>query len=482
MKNIILILAASFVFTSCSENNYVLFSGNVSNSKDTTMRIGNINRDFKKEVTIDENGNFRDTLYITSPGAYSYQIGRSYAPVFFREGYDLNLSIDANDFYKSRKFKGKGSEVNNYHVAKSALKNELVGDAKTFFVVPLENFLIKIKKNKETLLAFLEASTLNGQDKEIQHKIIEHDYLLTRYNYDKFNYYHTKIHPELPEAYYDPIIEMDLDDEVSFIYDKSYRILIVENWRFTSKEAMEIDPSFTQVSFVKNKIKDIKSTKIKDFIVSMLFNQISLKNKNYETDYPRILEMLKGDQLKEKLMAKFVGVQNTKPEMPAPDFNYENYTGGNTTLKDLKGKLVYIEIWATWCGPCIKEMPALTQLIKDFKGRNVEFVSISVDSKRDYEKWRKMIPEKNVGGMQLLADKSLESDFMKAFSIGLIPRTLLLDEEGRIITIKAPRPSAANTKHYIDSLLTRTIMKTKTKTMSMTKSMTKSLTKPTKLQ
>jgi thiol-disulfide isomerase/thioredoxin len=203
----------------------------------------------------------------------------------------------------------------------------------------------------------------------------------------------------------------------------------------------------------------------------MLFRQISLKNKNYKTDYPRILEMLTADQLKEKITAKFVGVQNTKPEMPAPNFNYENYKGGRTTLKDLKGKLVYIEIWATWCGPCIKEMPALTQLIKNFKGKNIEFVSISVDSKRDYENWRKMIPEKNVGGMQLLADKSLESDFMKAFSISLIPRTLLLDEGGKIITPKAPRPSADNTKSYIDSLLNRTIIKTKTMTKTMTKPM-----------
>ena len=158
MKNIILLLAASFVFSSCSEKNYVIFSGNIANTKDTAMKIGNISRDFQKEVSIDENGNFRDTLYITSPGAYSYQIGRSYAAVFFREGYDLNLSLDANDFFKSRKFKGNGSEVNNYHVARSALKNKLVGDAKAFFVVPIEDFMTKIDKNKDIFLDFLEAS------------------------------------------------------------------------------------------------------------------------------------------------------------------------------------------------------------------------------------------------------------------------------------------------------------------------------------
>lgn len=93
-------------------------------------------------------------------------------------------------------------------------------------------------------------------------------------------------------------------------------------------------------------------------------------------------------------------------------------------------------------------------------------MSISVDSKRDYKNWRKMIPVNNVGGIQLLANKFLESNFMKAFGIGLIPRTLILDEEGKIITPKVSRPSATNTKPYIDSLLTRT------KTINRTKSIT----------
>ncbi|WP_456378085.1 TlpA family protein disulfide reductase [Lutibacter sp.] len=75
-------------------------------------------------------------------------------------------------------------------------------------------------------------------------------------------------------------------------------------------------------------------------------------------------------------------------------FNYENYKGGKTSLEDLKGKILFVEIWATWCGPCIKQMPALTQLIKDYKGKDIKFVSISIDSKNDYDKWRTMVPEK----------------------------------------------------------------------------------------
>jgi thiol-disulfide isomerase/thioredoxin len=457
MRNLILLTILFGTLCSCrqKENSYVLLSGNIKNSKETIIKMVNNSKSFEKKVTIDANGNFKDTLYIDEPGSYFYQIGRSYTNIFLKDGYDLTLNIDAEDFYKSTKYSGNGSEVNNYHVARGTLKNKLVGDAKIFFVVPVDDFLLKIQKNKEAFLELLETSSLTGQDKELQRKVVEYDYLLTRYNYDKFNHYHTKEHPVLPEGYYDPIRGMNMDDEESFNNIQSYRNLIIENWRLTSKEEMAKDPNLTLVNFVEGKIIDIKSTKIKDQIVSMLFRQMSLKNKNYEKDYPRIMDMLSDNKLKDRLTTRYKSVNDTKPEMPAPNFNYENHKGGTTSLKDLKGKIVYVEVWATWCGPCIKEMPALTQLIKDFKGQDIEFVSISIDSKNDYEKWKKMVPEKNVGGTQLLADKGLKSDFMKAFSVGLIPRSILLDEGGKIITHKAPRPSADNTKQYINNLLNK---------------------------
>jgi len=457
MKNSLLLIVAFTTLFSCAqkEKSYVLFSGNIENNKETIIEIGNSGRSFQKEIAIDSNGNFKDTLYIDNPGSYFYQIGKSYSTVFLKDGYNLTLSIDADDFYRSTKYTGKGSEVNNFNVARGTLNSKLVGDAKTFFVVPIDDFLLKIQKNKVAFLTLLEESDLSKEDKELQTKIIEYDYLLKRNNYHKFYSYHTKEYPELPAGYYDPIKQMDMDDEEAFNNIKSYRILITECWRLHLKEAQEKDPSISVLSHVENQIKDIKSTKIKDLIVSMLFKQMSLKNENYETDYPKIMAMLTDDKMKEKLTIRYKSVNDTKPEMSAPEFNYENHNGGTTSLNDLKGKIVYVEVWATWCGPCIKEMPALTQLIKDFKGKNIEFVSISIDSKNDYEKWKKMVPEKNVGGIQLLADKGLKSDFMKAFSVGLIPRSIMLDEEGKIITNKAPRPSAENTKQYLDSLLTR---------------------------
>ncbi len=135
---------------------------------------------------------------------------------------------------------------------------------------------------------------------------------------------------------------------------------------------------------------------------------------------------------------------------PSPNFvNYENFAGGNTSLSDLKGKYVYMDIWATWCGPCIREIPSLKKVEKQFEGKNIEFVSISVDEGRGYKGdaaeaykgWKKIIAEKELGGMQLLADNGFRSTFIQDYKINGIPRFILIDPEGNIVNSDAPRPS-----------------------------------------
>lgn len=135
---------------------------------------------------------------------------------------------------------------------------------------------------------------------------------------------------------------------------------------------------------------------------------------------------------------------------PSPIFaNYENFSGGNMSLSDLKGKYVYMDIWATWCGPCIKEIPSLKKVEKQFEGKNIEFISISVDDGRGYkgdasaayEGWKNMIAKKELGGMQLLADNGFKSQFIRDYKISGIPRFILIDPEGNIVNADAPRPS-----------------------------------------
>lgn len=76
---------------------------------------------------------------------------------------------------------------------------------------------------------------------------------------------------------------------------------------------------------------------------------------------------------------------------PSPTFeNYENFNGEKTSLSDLKGKYVYIDVWATWCGPCKAEIPSLKKVEKEYHGKNIAFVSMSIDDDRSHGgSWKK---------------------------------------------------------------------------------------------
>ena len=135
----------------------------------------------------------------------------------------------------------------------------------------------------------------------------------------------------------------------------------------------------------------------------------------------------------------------------SPKFvNYENYKGGTTSLDDLKGKFVYIDVWATWCRPCLSQIPALKELEEEYKGKNIEFVSISTDKQNKHEAWKNMIVSKGMSGIQLYA--GADQSFMQEYQINSIPRFIFIDTEGNIVDANAPRPSQ---KEAITSLFTQ---------------------------
>ena len=137
----------------------------------------------------------------------------------------------------------------------------------------------------------------------------------------------------------------------------------------------------------------------------------------------------------------------------APNFNYVNHKGGTTKLEDLKGKYAYIDVWATWCGPCRGEIPFLQKVEEKYQGKNIAFVSISIDVQKDFEKWKKFVNDKQLGGIQLFADKDWNSDFVKNLGINGIPRFILIDPTGKIVNTDAPRPSSPELQEMFDKLL-----------------------------
>lgn len=137
----------------------------------------------------------------------------------------------------------------------------------------------------------------------------------------------------------------------------------------------------------------------------------------------------------------------------APNFDYENHKGGKTTLESLKGKYVYVDVWATWCGPCRAEIPSLKKMEAAYHGKNIEFVSVSVDAEKDHEKWKTFVTEKELTGTQLYGGKTVLSEFIKAFEVNSIPRFILIDPKGIVVDADAKRPSDPRLQEQLNKIL-----------------------------
>ena len=129
--------------------------------------------------------------------------------------------------------------------------------------------------------------------------------------------------------------------------------------------------------------------------------------------------------------------------------NYENFNGEETSLNEFKGKYIYIDVWATWCGPCKAEIPSLKKVEHQYRDKNIAFISISVDDDRRNgswenakKKWKDMVIEKELSGVQLFAPQGFQSSFIKEYKISSIPRFILINPEGKIVNVSAPRPSS----------------------------------------
>ncbi|MDR2907302.1 MAG: TlpA family protein disulfide reductase [Bacteroidales bacterium] len=139
---------------------------------------------------------------------------------------------------------------------------------------------------------------------------------------------------------------------------------------------------------------------------------------------------------------------------PAPNFTYNDVNGKKVSLSDFKGKIVYIDVWATWCGPCRKEIPALKVLEEKFHGNNdIAFIGVSIDPIKDIQKWKAFVAKEQLPGVQIHGRTDGVDDMAKLFDIGAIPRFLLIDKQGNIITVNAPAPSAEELVQMLTKLL-----------------------------
>jgi peroxiredoxin len=136
----------------------------------------------------------------------------------------------------------------------------------------------------------------------------------------------------------------------------------------------------------------------------------------------------------------------------APDFKLENLEGGQTSLSDLRGKVVYLDIWATWCRPCLEEMKKGKKLKEAFTDqKDVVFLYVSIDS--DVEKWKNYVKGNNIHGVHLISKEGVEEKLLERYDVPYIPRFVLIDKEGNIVQYEAKPPSDASIEADIKALL-----------------------------
>lgn len=193
-----------------------------------------------------------------------------------------------------------------------------------------------------------------------------------------------------------------------------------------------------------------QTPEIRNMVTDMLVNSF-LDSFNYQQGYDegeaRLKAIIEQYSLPETYLDTFRGRRASITGAPFPDVTLVDREGNKVDFSSFHGKFVYVDLWASWCGPCCREVPHLQKLEKEMEGSDVVFVSISIDSTK--APWLKKMDQLGMHGNQLWN----EGDALpKKLNIRGIPHFLIYDREGKLLVYNAPRPSADNIRELLGSL------------------------------
>jgi thiol-disulfide isomerase/thioredoxin len=347
--------------------------------------------------------------------------------------------MDAKEFDESIVYSGNGSDANNF-LAQKILTKEKSGTTQEIYSLDETAYLAKMNQQKETL----EKSLTNvDADFAKQEKVnLNYDNIAHVLSYERaHSYFAKKKDFKVSESFPDLLKGLDFNNEEHYKSSNAYKSIVSKNFYTAAKEKSDKEGISMEAARIAL-VKDTKSEIISNGLLKGLSRQVTARNDNAEELYNGIMELSTDNALKEKLTKQFNDIKRLAKGQVSPVFvNLENNAGGTTSLADLKGKYVYIDVWATWCGPCKAQIPSLKKVEKEYHDKNIEFVSLSIDVKKDHATWKQMIIDKELGGIQLMADNDWKSKFVTDYGIQGIPRFILVDPSGNIVNSDAPRPS-----------------------------------------
>ena len=133
------------------------------------------------------------------------------------------------------------------------------------------------------------------------------------------------------------------------------------------------------------------------------------------------------------------------------DMEYEDKDGKMHKLSEHLGKVVVIDVWATWCMPCKKELPHLVQLEKELEGKDVVFIGYSIDE--DKEAWKNWITTHEMSKVQLWTGR--KGPIVDDYQVMAVPQFIVFSKTGKLVSLNAPRPSEPALKELIEKELAK---------------------------
>ena len=186
---------------------------------------------------------------------------------------------------------------------------------------------------------------------------------------------------------------------------------------------------------------------VKEIVMNDFINNFDYVG-DYENGKQRLAAMIERYAFNPQYMETFAARRAVLPGADFPDgVKLLDPDGNPVDFSKFLGKYVYVDVWASWCGPCCAEVPYLQELEKQMKDSNVEFVSISIDSEED--SWHNRMEKLKMHGNQLIdSDKA----FAAKLNVRSIPHFMLYGPDGKLIEYQMSRPSKPETLEFLKTL------------------------------
>lgn len=455
-------LIALLVVTHTSSIAQTIVCGKISNPKDKTIKINSWNGASQTyESTLNKDGSFKIHIDARNPGRYDLEHGGETTEMFLYSQDSIYVTLDTKMFDETLVYSGKGAQVNNYlakkllHDEKSLGSEEFMqtyyrkiafSDAQTF-----STYADSIAKVKLDYLNMFKLD-LPVAFYDYQYADIVYDCATDKADYPSMHYYVRGIQDStvaVEPSFFQFYDQLSVDNEN---YLESYDFVAYLGYylRYKTKLNFGRDSISTTDQLVSARF--LFKGRIKEKAISELVS----KTLDYGTPqelkdlYQLSAKDITDIELRNNIDTKYKLVSSLLPGNPAPAISLKSKDGKMVNLSDFKGKVVFLDFWASWCTPCMREMPYAKILQDTFATKDVVFLYVSVDE--DEKAWRKTMEAKKMKGVHLRAN-GFDEGVVKRYGVNGIPTYFLIGKDGIIINNTPSRPSSPDVFGEIEDAL-----------------------------